>query len=206
MLLKDTISDYLLFIKHEQNVTRSTYAGYASWLRNFLRWLADQGIEDPSLDSFSTPILRKFLYHLSEKGYRPRTIRGVFHPLRGLGEYLLKEGMIAVNPVKAIRMPKLDAAIRLTVTKEQVSALLDACSRIYPKRRSALAKSLLCVLLYGGLRREELCNLKVSDFDSGSGSVLVRSGKGRKSRRVYLCDDGIEAVKAWLEHREKDSS
>ena len=57
----------------------------------------------------------------------------------------------------------------------------------------------LLALAYGcGLRRAEVVALERGDYDEESGSLLVRRGKGGKSRTVYVAGGAGEAVAAWL--------
>ncbi|MDQ3253829.1 MAG: tyrosine-type recombinase/integrase, partial [Acidobacteriota bacterium] len=44
----------------------------------------------------------------------------------------------------------------------------------------------------------EVARLKVSDVDWEQGALLVRQGKGRKDRRVYLSSDALASLKACL--------
>jgi integrase/recombinase XerD len=202
--LNDSIQDYFRYIQHEQGVSQGTTETYKSWLRHFHRWLEANGYPDPLLEAFNLTTLRRFLYAISERGYRPRTIRGVFHPLRGFGEYLITTGTLEVNPAKQVAMPKLDAAIRKTVSDEEITLLLNACERQRSPRQIALSKAMISVFAYGGLRRTEAFDLKIGDINLKEGSVLVQQGKGSKSRRVYVCQEAVDALAAWLAIRESD--
>jgi len=204
MNLNDAIQDYFRFIQHEQGVTQATLETYKSWLRHFARWLETNGYPQPGLDAFNLPTLRRFLYDLSGRGYRPRTIRGIFHPLRSFGAFLVTNGVIETNPAKQVTTPHLDAAERKTVSDEEIALLLAACERQRTKRQIALARAVLSVFVYGGLRRSEACNLKVKDIDIREGSVHVRQGKGQKSRTVYVCKECVRALSEWLAVREQD--
>lgn len=59
--------------------------------------------------------------------------------------------------------------------------------------------AMLHVLRNGGLRRTELIQLDVRDFDAEDRSVFIRNGKGRKRRRVFLPSITVRAVQAWLD-------
>jgi integrase len=60
---------------------------------------------------------------------------------------------------------------------------------------------MLAILYGGGLRRAELCGLDVDDFDAGECVITVRSGKGRRDRRVFLSKPACRVVKRWLSAR-----
>lgn len=202
MKLSDCITDYLRYLRYEQGVTASTLKTYGAALRRYLRWLETEGgYPAPGLEAFSTPVLRRFAYYLGGQGLRPRTIRGVFHGLIGLGQFLVTNGALSENPAKGVGMPKKDAAQRLTVTEEQVRLLFDACERQRSARKVAFSRAIIAVFVYGGLRRSECLDLKVDDLDTKEGSLLVRQGKGQKSRRVFLCEEGVTALREWLTQR-----
>ena len=64
--------------------------------------------------------------------------------------------------------------------------------------------AMFAVLYGGGLRRAELCGLDLADFDSEDCSLLVRAGKGRRDRTVYLPESVCEHLKAWVATREEE--
>jgi len=203
MNLYRAIEDYLLFIRHEQGVSSATFKGYRAQLRHFHRWLIENGYPNPGITDYTTPVLRRFLHYLAGKELRPRTIRSYFHPLTGLGRFLMANSLLTENPAKGLTLPKNDAAQRLTVSDEEIRQLLIACERQRHPRRIALCRAVLAVLVYGGLRRQELCDLRVTDADMQEKSLLVRCGKGSKSRKVFLCDDAVTALKEWIALRPK---
>jgi len=205
MRLTDAVQDYINCIIHERGLAKkTTVTGYASYLRIFLAWMQQNGYEEPTLDDFNVPVLRRYQYFLSGMGLRPRSIRGRFHPIVGLGEFLVKNGALEMNPAKVLTLPKKDAARRLLVTDEEVLLLLQACERQRNPRQIALSRAMLSVLIFAGLRREELLSLRVNDINFTDGSILVRSGKGSKSRTVYTCEPCMTALKEWIAFRPKN--
>lgn len=79
----------------------------------------------------------------------------------------------------------------------EVRALFAACSAdgTTAGRRDAA----MLALLYGaGLRRSELVALNREDYDTPTGALAVRRGKGRKERMVYATNGSAEALAAWL--------
>ena len=205
MNLYGYIEDYLSALRHEQGASKTTHKQYQAQLRHCHRWMTENGYPEPDLSDLTLPVLRRFLYFLSGKGLRPRTIRSYFCPLHSLGEFLIVNGALMDNPAKTLTLPKKDAAQRLTVSDDEVRELLLACQRQRNARRTALCHAVMSVLIFGGLRRAELCNLHLEDANLKEKSLLVRSGKGSKSRKVYIPDEAVIAIREWMALRWKDA-
>lgn len=205
MQLKDAIALYLDHVRYERKLSKTTCKHYASWLHTFTDWLTANGYPDPTLDAFNTLTLRRYQIDKAKAGARPRTILSAFHPLRGMAKWMIANNVIGTDPTKAVQMPKKDAAVRHTLTDADVTALFDACRRQVKPRQQALCRAVLAVLAYGGLRREEACCLLVDDVNVLDKSLLIRSGKGAKSRRVFINTDGVNAIREWLAVREPDT-
>jgi site-specific recombinase XerD len=71
MLLKEAIEDYLLTLQHEQNAALETIRTSRPSLRHFLEWVQANGHPVPTIHDVTTPLARRYLYHLSEQGLRP---------------------------------------------------------------------------------------------------------------------------------------
>lgn len=201
MLLYDAMADYLRYAKTEKGLTPKTMEPYQCWLRHYVLWLKDHGYPEPTLQDFNTTNLRQFYYYCrEERNHRPRTVRGAFAPLLSFGDYLVLQKVVERNPAQGVVLPKKDAAERIVVSDVQVMALWDACDRIYPPRRSALARGVLACFAYAGLRSFEALALKLRDTDveSGGKRLTIRHGKGNKSRGMFLPPPAVEAIRAWL--------
>jgi site-specific recombinase XerD len=91
------------------------------------------------------------------------------------------------------------------VPENAVSLLLEACSKLPTSLyKQALARAALSLLVYGGLRRGECVALEIGDFDVGTGEVVIRSGKGGKERRIYVCRECTDAVRVLNDLRPLD--
>jgi integrase len=60
---------------------------------------------------------------------------------------------------------------------------------------------LIAILRGSGVRRRELVNLDLKDFNPSTGAIEVRDGKGGKDRTVYLSSHAIRVVLNWLKVR-----
>lgn len=83
----------------------------------------------------------------------------------------------------------------------EIAALMDVC---LTEKQSAIDirdAALIAILRGGGLRRNEVVQLKLKDFDPGTGAITIHKGKRGSYRKVYLPDDATMLVEAWLDVR-----
>jgi site-specific recombinase XerD len=145
--------------------------------------------------------------HFEGRSLAPATIRRKLAALSSLFEYLCECNAVETNPVKGTKRPKVESQEAKTpaLGDHQARALLDApdASTLKGQRDRAL----LSVLLFHGLRREELCSLKVEDLHSRRGLAHLRiHGKGGKLRYVPLHPGTAGLIDAYLEaagHRDQ---
>ena len=201
MLLSTVFEDYLRYLKVEKGCTASTITTYQSGLRRFAKYLRETDGREPVLDDLNPLSLKRYLYHISNLNLRPRSIRGAFWPLKGLGKRLELLRAVKEDPVKDIILPKRDAAVRLTISDEEVQGLLAACEKQRDRVKASQDRAILCVFCYAGLRRQECLDLKLEDVSISQKSITVRQGKGQKSRTLYPHKDCIDALGDWLSQR-----
>ena len=151
---------------------------------------------------------------LEERGLAPASINATLYALRGVSkaawnlELLSADDLGRIRNVVPVRGSRLPAGRSLS--SGELSALLGACENgAHPHKRQsqqsgevsgARDAALLGVLYTGGLRRSEVCDLQLSDYDAETGALKVR-GKGNKERMVYLPVAASEALSDWLDLR-----
>jgi site-specific recombinase XerD len=58
--------------------------------------------------------------------------------------------------------------------------------------------ALIAMLYAAGLRRSEVTGLDLCDFDSTTGALIIRAGKGNKDRQLFTGSGAAQAVREWL--------
>ncbi|AMM18804.1 integrase (plasmid) [Burkholderia sp. PAMC 28687] len=137
---------------------------------------------------------------LEDRALSGATIRRKLAALSSLFEYLCEKNAVDFNPAKGAKRPRVDSNEGKTpaLGDHQARALLDAPDPETLKGKRD--RALLAVLLYHGLRREELCLLKVRDIHDRRGVPHLRiHGKGNKLRYVPLHPGSAERIHAYLE-------
>lgn len=188
-------------MSHEQGATKTTLKGYHAYLHNYHRWMTENGYIEPTLADFNEATVRRFFYWISSKGLRPRSIYGYMIPLRSFGTFLMERKILADNPAMCVNLPKKDAGTRRESSEEEIALLLAAVGKQRNQNRAVFERAVLATLVYTGLRRAEVCDLKLSDLDLAESWLLVTMGKGNKSRKVPLCSEVKDALAAWLRVR-----
>jgi integrase/recombinase XerD len=172
-------------------------------------------LEELQRRNFSSETIRAYLFAVKDFaayfGKRPDQL-GQEH-LRQYQLHLLNDRKLAVETVSgriaALRFffvkvlhrrfremdlvyPKRPERLPVILSEEEVARLIESASTSYHR--------VILMTLYGtGLRREELCRLKVTDVDSQRMGIHVRQGKGNKDRDVTLSPRLLEVLRGVLE-------
>lgn len=130
----------------------------------------------------------------------PASIRRKLSALSDLFQFLCSKNAISINPVHGVKRPTEGANQGKTpaISDDQARALLAAPdpSTLKGKRDRAI----LAVLLYHGLRRAELCALKVQDMVARRGVMtLTVHGKRGKIRYLPVHPKALSLVLDYLE-------
>jgi integrase/recombinase XerD len=121
---------------------------------------------------------------LEEKALAPATIRRKLSALSDLFDYLCKENAIPINPVHGVERPTEGANEGKTpaISDDQARELLNAPDPTTLKGKRD--RAILAVLLYHGLRRAELCALKVEHFVQRRG-IMTLTVHGKRGKLRY---------------------
>ena len=87
-------------------------------------------------------------------------------------------------------MPKRQRPLPQVLSSSEVQRLLDCASNLYHR-------AMLMTLYSTGMRRAEMCRLKVSDIDSERMVIHIRHGKGGRDRDVPLSDKLRETLREY---------
>ena len=138
--------------------------------------------------------------HLETKRLSPASIRRKLSALSSLYDYLCERNAVDGNPVDGVKRPMANSNEGSTpaLGDTQAKTLLAA-----PEGESLKAvrdRAVLATLLYHGIRREELCLLRVRDMQSRQGVKHFRvQGKRDKIRFVPIHPMAQRLIEAYLE-------
>ena len=138
---------------------------------------------------------------LVAEGLAPATVNQALAALRGvltaawrLGQMTSDDYQRAIDVKSVKRQPAAQATGR-AVTYGEIMALSAATADGTPA--GVRDAAILAVAYACGLRREELATLRISDYNPATGQIMV-TGKGRKTREVYIDNGGKRTLDSWL--------
>lgn len=139
--------------------------------------------------------------HLA-RHYSPRTGALCIAALRGLYRTALLTGEKCERQLELVRQLRIKGS-RLpagrALTDEEIRALIEAV-KLTARPRGPLLRALLLIMLGTGLRRAEVCALRLSSL-SAAGLRII--GKGNKERLAPLDRTTRDACNAWLRERQR---
>ena len=160
---------------------------------------------------------KRYIEFLGEKGRKPATIARRLISIRAFGRWLYShrpELLPLGDPTAHVKPPIQEAIRPKCLTDRQVKAILDVASQRISLRDSTLPgrkkdrrprrdRAIIMLLLNGGLRRSEVCELKLDQFQ-GKKLVNVKC-KGNFFRDLFLGQETANAIQDYLEaERELD--
>jgi len=137
---------------------------------------------------------------LEARNLAPSSIRRKLAALSSLFDYLCERNAVAHNPADGVKRPKANHHEGLV--QEWLGHANVATTRLYDKRnhRPEDSPTFLATLLYHGLRREELCKLRVRDLQQREGVLQLRiEGKGGKIRFIPVAAKAARLIQAYLD-------
>jgi site-specific recombinase XerD len=123
--------------------------------------------------------------------------------LRGWWDWLILTRRATRNPARDLKLRRTGRPKRQMPSPDDVRRLVEAAEQEETEHMRALARAIVLICAYAGLRRAELRALEIQDVDCELGIILVRHGKGDKERRIPIHTEAKEAVKDLLSVRPK---
>ena len=199
----NTIEQFQAYLLNRDKSPK-TIQGYGADLKQFQKWVGR------SLESITPADVRGYRDQLISIGASANTISRHLASLASFGQWgETKGGLFAENPALHVEPVEVAVLAPRWLTKSQKRKLLNVVAEDlrsarekYPRLWVIRQRDAVMVnfLLATGLRVSELCALRLSDLvlSERKGTVLVRSGKGRKQRSVALMNEIRKELTEWI--------
>jgi site-specific recombinase XerD len=162
---------------------------YLNIIKHFVIWL-DVPLEDAAYTTISW-----YVEHLMRERLAPKTVNCHVNAIRQFYHYLREEeGMAIPNPIRKNHFQKMSRPLPRHLRDEQVEVLLHAV-------KGQRDRAMFMLMLRCGLRVEEVANLTIGVIDVTRRRILIEDGKGAKDRIVYMSNDALYALAAYMRVR-----
>jgi len=188
MDLTEIIAKYKRFLKRI-NYSEITVRNYFFNIKQFSDWLK------VPIDEVTSEVIFEYIGFLQHRRLKPKTINSYLNGIRKFYNFLkFEERVNVVNPVISTYRQILPKPLPRFLKEQEIEILFD---HITNKRDIAM----FMLMLRCGLRVGEVSNLTFHAIDFERKSILVLNGKFRKDRIVYMSEDTIDALQAYMKVR-----
>lgn len=190
------VGSFLEYQGVERGASPHTLRSYAADLSEFTRFLAEENIA--GWEAADTRAVRAFAARLHHRRLAKATIARKLAAVRSCFRFLARRGVLAANPARQVRGPRLGRRLPSFLPVDETAALLGPPPE--PSLAGARDRALIELLYASGLRVAEGCGLDLDDLDEARRTVRVL-GKGERERVVPVGETALEALGAYLERR-----
>jgi integrase/recombinase XerC len=199
--MEKLIEQFLEHLRYERNVSAHTLRNYESDLEQFTHFLApDRKTKLPDVSEIDRLTIREWMASLHSDQKKKSSIARKLAALRTFFQFLVREGVLELNPAKLVSTPKLEKKLPNHLSIEEAIRFIES-----PDLDTDLGKrdrAMLELMYATGVRVAELTTLNVADVDFQNQLIRV-TGKRRKQRIVPFGDPAGEAIRNYLGVREK---
>jgi len=182
MLLSEARDTFLTYMVHRKGASHDTIKTYRPAINKFIEFTGD--IETTCL---SVKLVDEYAEYIAKDNLSPRTYRNKITIIRSFVKFLYAKDLNDTRP-ESIDVPRSKNTEMTYMTDDEAMAVIEAarpCQRDY---------ALILTLLSTGLRVSELCALRMEDILDRT--VVVRHGKGDKTRCTFISQEAKDAIDA----------
>mgnify|MGYP001796146875 CR=1 FL=1 len=174
-------NDFIAYLKHKQFSQRSLETSQRI-INNYLQWVTKENLEP---EAVTYQDLLEFMKHGRKTGKSPRTIQHYLNTVRHYYDHLIKAQAITTNPVHGIEVKGIkQKTLYPILTAHELHTLYHH----YPNDtyRDKRNKILLGLLVYQGLRTEELARMTTKEINLREGKLDILGSKKHNGRSLQL--------------------
>jgi site-specific recombinase XerD len=195
----DAFASFLRLNVAQGDASPETIRSYHAHVGQFVDWCGDHGV-NPAMATEEE--LERYRAYLTGAGYERGTIGVKLSVVRRLYQAATWRGLRTDNPAAGLKAPKERGARADRVKYLPLAGfrlLMDAPDK--GTMRGKRDRAILALLGYHGLRVSEVASLTVDDLHLGDPAWVTVTGKGNKTRQVYLTTTTRKTLETWLAAR-----
>jgi len=201
MYIETLSQKFFNYAKYEKNYSPRTIQRYRQIIRFYSRLAEVKEIEQVTTEN----VRDLFYYGRASLNWKSNTFINYHKSLRVFFRWCINQGLMKENPVMKIELPKLEKRLPKSLTRQEAERILEVVQN-YPYDNNFLRYrnyAIFATLIYTGIRKQELLNLKNIDIDLENLTLMVRQGKGFKDRIIPINYTLAEALSKYIEVKKK---
>ncbi|MFA6676262.1 MAG: tyrosine-type recombinase/integrase [Bacteroidales bacterium] len=206
------IQDFLNYIDIQRRYSPRTVILYRTAINDFMLHnypeketsSTDEIIykNDEIISSLKSNLLRAYISSKLEANINARTINLNLSALSSFCNYLIKNEYLKSNPVKKLYRPKENKRLPEFFTEKTMDNFFEENKKhliLLRKDFHAYRDFMIILVLYStGMRRAEICDLLISNYDSAR-KIFKIKGKGDKIREIPIPSFVSQEILLYLE-------
>ncbi|MDD4275290.1 MAG: tyrosine recombinase XerC [Desulfobacter postgatei] len=197
------LNDYLNILEAEKGYSAHTLRAYFTDIKSFVLFYLDtcncndetwQQAFEKRVQQVDKMIVRRYLAAQTALKKSKKTLSRRLSALKSFFDYLVRAGLIGLNPADTIPFPKLEKTLPRAMGIDDIFRLLDTMKRDTWMDRRNLA--MFETFYSTGMRIGELHMLNIQDIDFHAGLIRVL-GKGNKARIMPVGRRALDAVQTY---------
>ncbi len=158
-------------------------------MKSFVVWLA------LPLENVTHATVSHYIDYLMRKRLEPKTINCHLNSISQFYNYLREEEhWTIINPIRKNHKLKMARPLPRHLKDDQVETFF----KVVKGHRD---RAMFMLMIRCGLRVEEVAHVSLAVLDFKHRKILIEDGKGSKDRIVYMSNDVIQAMAAYLKVR-----
>ncbi|MEO6902054.1 MAG: tyrosine-type recombinase/integrase [Bacteroidia bacterium] len=172
---------FIQYLQYEKRFSKHTITAYSQDINSFFTYLTTT-YQISQLSEITHSIIRSWIVYLMEQQITPRSINRKISTLKSFYKYMLRQNIVAENPMLKVQGPKTSKKLPVFIEKDKMNLLLDKTN--FGTDAEGLQQQLILEMFYHtGMRLSELSNLKTNDVDLYNSQLKVL-GKRNKERII----------------------
>lgn len=193
-----SINAFIAYLSLEKNYSPHTVSAYNKDIQEFKDFTSKE-YDFNTVDQVDYSIIRSWIVVLVDGGIANRTVNRKIASLKAYYKFLQKAELIAKNPLAKHKALKTKKKLEVPFSEMEMDKILKQIP--FENDFEGARDKLIIELLYAtGIRRTELINIKLKDFNGDRTSLKVL-GKRNKERILPLVSSLTPLLSSYLSHR-----
>ncbi|MDC1492734.1 tyrosine-type recombinase/integrase [Flavobacteriaceae bacterium] len=193
-----SLKSFIDYLEIEKKYSPNTIEAYRNDLNVFINYLSDE-YDVTNINNTNYSYIRSWIVDLVNMGISNRSVNRKITSLNSYFKFVLKIDLINENPLTNHKALKTQKKIQLPFSENEMFEALNLEN--FEDNFTGVRDRLIIDLFYTtGIRRIELIQLKISDFNINNKQIKVL-GKRNKERIIPLIDSTVKIFDNYLNFR-----